>query len=342
KHYLKLEVFLKIHQKIPNSFKRSVIVLGIGIVAYYASLLGSNKARTNGTQQLVNKGLYWISGSKNKNSFVSLYTLSKELNIPPLSAKCALAQNRCFEKWKESKCIISTLVNNIPKHRKYFWCKESRLLNRKLAELKSKEKIKEFYWNRDLLKKSIKADNYIENKFEETRGYYKLNLEFPQYTKGFHGLLKASDSCNGNSENSGNISGNNSNEIGLNNSSNEISNNSDSVNENLSVNNLSVNNLNVNRSSINRSKRKCSKVFNFLLDISFLVKTAAFFNKVMPIVSGQRWSVINRYSTKVTESANADNTVRQASSANDHLKRSKQKNIIKEKQTNNIIYNSIK
>ncbi|OUM61546.1 hypothetical protein PIROE2DRAFT_67536 [Piromyces sp. E2] len=37
----------------------------------------------------------------------------------------------------------------------------------------------------------------------------------------------------------------------------------------------------------------------------------------MPIVSGQRWSVINKYSTKVTKSVNADNTVRQASSAND-------------------------
>ncbi|OUM67266.1 hypothetical protein PIROE2DRAFT_67032 [Piromyces sp. E2] len=36
----------------------------------------------------------------------------------------------------------------------------------------------------------------------------------------------------------------------------------------------------------------------------------------MPIVSGQRWSVINRYSTKVTKSSIADNTVRQASSAN--------------------------
>ena len=158
-----------------------------------------------------------------------------------------------------------------------------------------------------------------------------------------------SDSRNVNSENSGNISGNNSSEIGFNNSSNEISNNSDnsdSVNENLSVNNLSVNNLSVNRSSINRSNRKCSKVFNFLLggrrnnnqnqiewenlckyqlksgslsDIPFLVKTAAFFNIIMPIISDQRWSVINRYSTKVTKRANADNTVRQASSANEHI-----------------------
>ncbi|OUM61442.1 hypothetical protein PIROE2DRAFT_67545, partial [Piromyces sp. E2] len=87
----------------------------------------------------------------------------------------------------------------------------------------------------------------------------------------------------------------------------------------------------VNKSSINRSKRKCSKVFNFLLggrrnnnrnktewenlckyqlksgslsNIPFLAKTAAFFNKVF---------------NKVTKNANADNTVRQVSSANDHI-----------------------
>ncbi|OUM68398.1 hypothetical protein PIROE2DRAFT_66927, partial [Piromyces sp. E2] len=82
------------------------------------------------------------------------------------------------------------------------------------------------------------------------------------------------------------------------------SNNSDNINENLSVNYLSVNNLSVNRSSNDRSKRKCFKVFNFLLggrrnnnknkielenlckyqpnsgslsDIPFLSKTAGFF-----------------------------------------------------------------
>ena len=39
----------------------------------------------------------------------------------------------------------------------------------------------------------------------------------------------------------------------------------------------------------------------------------------MPIVIGQRWPLINSHSTKVTKSANAENTVRQASSANDHI-----------------------
>ncbi|OUM65506.1 hypothetical protein PIROE2DRAFT_7433 [Piromyces sp. E2] len=107
-----------------------------------------------------------------------------------------------------------------------------------------------------------------------------------------------------NSENSGNISGNNSSEIGLNNSSNEISNNSDSVNENLSVNNFGVNQI--EWENLCKYQLKSGS----LSDIPFLAKTATFFNNVMPIVSGQRWSVTNRYSTKVTKSANADNTCR--------------------------------
>ncbi|OUM64627.1 hypothetical protein PIROE2DRAFT_8548 [Piromyces sp. E2] len=50
----------------------------IDIVDYYAPLLGSNKTITKRTQQLVNKDLYWISGSKDMNAYVSLYTLSKK------------------------------------------------------------------------------------------------------------------------------------------------------------------------------------------------------------------------------------------------------------------------
>ena len=387
--------FLK-NPLIPIPFKRTLISsIVIGRVAYFAPLLGSNKIRTKRTQSLVNKGLYWITGSKDRNSFVSLYTISKELNIPPLSAKCALAQYRCFEKWKNSNCIISTLVNNIPTHRKYFWSKESRTLSRKLSKFESKQMIREFYWNRDLLINSIKGKEYINNNFEVSRDYIKLNLEYPQYTKGFHWLLKArcgyktdskvlkaanlvnssfpdicpcckngnsnqtiehwllncssfddarnknldyldsvlsyfnvdSDSHNVHSDNSGNIS---------------HCENNNGVNENLSVNNLSVNNLSVN------SESKRSKVFNFLLggrrnnnnnsnewknlcnhqlkvgnssDVPFLAKTAAFLNSVMPIVIGQRWPLINSHSIKVTKSANAENTVRQARSAGDHINR---------------------
>ena len=37
-----------------------------------------------------------------------------------------IVSSQCFEKWKDSNCIISYLVNNISKSRKYTWTKESR------------------------------------------------------------------------------------------------------------------------------------------------------------------------------------------------------------------------
>ena len=127
--------------------------------------------------------------------------------------------------------------------------------------------------------------------------------------------------------------------------------NSNSNRGNSSVNaNSSVNNLSVNRSGNTRSTSKCSKVFNFLLggrrknkrnnnnteweilckhqiksgdlsEVPFLAKTAAFFNTIMPIVSGQQWLVFNKHTTKVTKSANAEKTVRQARSARVRINR---------------------
>ncbi|OUM59622.1 hypothetical protein PIROE2DRAFT_14795 [Piromyces sp. E2] len=82
--------------------------------------------------------------------------------------------------------------------------------------------------------------------------------------------------------------------------------NYDSVNENLSVNNLNL--------VLTDQKRKCSKVFNFLLG----GRRNNNRNKI-------EWENLCKYQLKsgiqqnVTKSANADNTVRQASSANDHI-----------------------
>jgi len=39
---------------------------------------------------LFKMSLYWAAGVHNAKSFVSLYCISKEFNIPPLSDKCAL------------------------------------------------------------------------------------------------------------------------------------------------------------------------------------------------------------------------------------------------------------
>ncbi|OUM64430.1 hypothetical protein PIROE2DRAFT_8819 [Piromyces sp. E2] len=57
---------------------------------------------------------YYIVGSKDKNSFVSLYTLTKELNIPPLSAKCALTQNHLGGRRNNNK--NKTEWENLCKH----------------------------------------------------------------------------------------------------------------------------------------------------------------------------------------------------------------------------------
>jgi len=104
------------NSKIPNPFKKIIInSYVLSKVTYFASLLGSNKASTNNTQKLINKGLRWVAGIQKAKSFIIIYSISKDLNIPPLSAKCALSQVKCFDKWKDSNCIISYLVNNIPK-----------------------------------------------------------------------------------------------------------------------------------------------------------------------------------------------------------------------------------
>jgi len=82
--------FLK-NPHIPIPYKRMLFsAIVIGQVSYYAPLLGSNKDRMRRTQTLVNSRLYWIEGFSKGNSFTSLYCVSKELNVPPLSAKCAI------------------------------------------------------------------------------------------------------------------------------------------------------------------------------------------------------------------------------------------------------------
>ena len=98
------------------------------------------------------------------NSYVSLYDITRELRIPPLSAVCAISQLRCFRKWKSSSCIINHLTNNIPTMSHYSWSKESRTLDKKLNDKKTSE-IKKFYWERDVFKPSkTKKSNYLQGK----------------------------------------------------------------------------------------------------------------------------------------------------------------------------------
>ncbi|KAG4087056.1 hypothetical protein H8356DRAFT_1352663 [Neocallimastix lanati (nom. inval.)] len=88
----------------------SVIV--IKQVSYYALLLGSNKERTKSIKRLdFQMGIAL-------HPFISV---SKELNIPPLSMKCTIAQ-------KNSKYTISDLLRDISRYRRHAWDKESKIL----------------------------------------------------------------------------------------------------------------------------------------------------------------------------------------------------------------------
>ena len=163
-------------KKVP--FKKIIInSYVLSKVSYFAPLLGSNKTRTNNTQKLINKGLRWIAGLQKAKSFIKVYSISKDLNITPLSAKWALSQVKCFDKWKDSNCIISYLVNNIPKSRKYTWTKESRTLKRKLEKRDSNDKKNQGF----LLEK-----RYNKNRFEEISDSIKLCYEYPDLSYGFY------------------------------------------------------------------------------------------------------------------------------------------------------------
>ncbi|KAG4083054.1 hypothetical protein H8356DRAFT_1751250, partial [Neocallimastix lanati (nom. inval.)] len=63
----------------------------LSLVIYYAPLFGSNKSRCSKAQKIINRGLYWSYGFKSRNSSVSLYNITRELRIPPLSAVCAIS-----------------------------------------------------------------------------------------------------------------------------------------------------------------------------------------------------------------------------------------------------------
>jgi len=154
-------------------------------------LLGSNKINSRVVQVFVNKDLYWAAGVHNIKSIISLYSISKDFNIPPLSTKCAISQVKCFNKWKSSNCIILSLVNNVPKIRKHTWTKQIKILNGKLQKVGDTNAIIKFYWERDVKRKSIKAEFYNKQNFIATNKYMDLCYDYPELSLGFQGILKA-------------------------------------------------------------------------------------------------------------------------------------------------------
>ena len=132
--------------------------------------MGSNKINTSYIQKLINLELYWIGGFPKRNSFISLYNISKDLNIPPISAKCALAQYQCYKNWENSKYIIGKLIEFKVKKGKYQWTTQSKRL---ITGIENRKKdygnnIKKFYWDRDVKKSSIRVVSYSKNQFEHS------------------------------------------------------------------------------------------------------------------------------------------------------------------------------
>ena len=66
----------------------------LSLIIYYAPLFGSNKSRCSKAQKIINRGLYWSYGFKSRNSYVSLYDITRELRIPPQKLKKQLFTRR--------------------------------------------------------------------------------------------------------------------------------------------------------------------------------------------------------------------------------------------------------
>ena len=192
------------NRSIPIGFKQLVLQsFIISKVIYYSPLLGSNKKRTSRVQSLVHKAILWIIGTSHnsnsyslkssvKNPFLSLYALTRDLNIPPLSGVCAAQQIKCFSKWKSSNCIIRNLVNSIPPMSHYSWTKETRTLRRKLKKnnLKSTKEVKEYYWKNSSTNKGIKAQKYKKCKYSDTKKLFRLSFIKPHLNLGINWILR--------------------------------------------------------------------------------------------------------------------------------------------------------
>jgi len=185
-HYILLS-----NKHIPLHIKKYILIYFVlALVNYFAPLLGSNKSNTSKAQTIINNGIYRCLGFKGKNTSISLFSATKELSIPPLSARCAVAQRKCFNKWKKSSCVIGLLINNIPTIKDFYtWTKESRTLDSKLLRKGvTKKLIFNHYW-KDLIRSS-KANNYIKYKYDHFNYIRELNLKHPKYHLGFLWILR--------------------------------------------------------------------------------------------------------------------------------------------------------
>jgi len=110
---------------------------------------------------------------------VSVYAISRDLQVFPMAGFCASFQIKCFCKWRNSKCIIKDLINHIPFIPRYSWSKKSQVLRNKIKK-KNITKFKYFiesYWPDVGKFQGIKGMNHYTFKFINTRNLFKLSIE---------------------------------------------------------------------------------------------------------------------------------------------------------------------
>ena len=99
-----------------------------------------------------------------------------------------LLKNGVLKIGKNLNYIISILLRDILRCRCHAGDKESKILADQLDKFPSKRAILNFYWDRNMAGKSIKAISYI---FEKTRKYLTLNYKYPEFSIGYRWVLRA-------------------------------------------------------------------------------------------------------------------------------------------------------
>jgi len=170
------------NKDVPFFLKKLILVSYVlSSVIYFAPLFGSNKLHIKKAQTALNRALYRCFGFPNNTSNTTIYNMLKELSIPPIASICANAQIRCYNKWKNSSCVISHLIKNIPPLSHYSWTKKSRRLAERRFKDKKPKEIKKYYLENDFFThnfaiKSVKFNLFIFFNFLFFSIFYFINF----------------------------------------------------------------------------------------------------------------------------------------------------------------------
>jgi len=176
------------NKDVPFFLKKLILVSYVlSSVIYFAPLFGSNKLHIKKAQTALNRALYRCFGFPNNTSNTTIYNMLKELSIPPIASICANAQIRCYNKWKNSSCVISHLIKNIPPLSHYSWTKKSRRLAERRFKDKKPKEIKKYYLENDFFTHNfaIKSVKYKKYKFGFKKFFNRLSLYYPKFSLGF-------------------------------------------------------------------------------------------------------------------------------------------------------------